>query len=97
MRTPESYEKDEICKYLKSLGAWYFRPYMAGFGKAGVPDIVACIHGRFWGIEVKRPGKVLTRLQTLRLEEIERAYGKVAWGTAAQVITIIRDWAETRD
>ena len=57
MRTPEGYEKDEIKKYLDSIGAWYFCPYMAGFGKSGVPDIVACIQGKFWAIEVKREGK----------------------------------------
>jgi hypothetical protein len=50
MKTPEGYEKDEICKYLDSLGAWYFKPMMTGFGKAGVPDIVACIDGEFIGI-----------------------------------------------
>lgn len=96
MKSPEGYEKDEICKYLKSLGAWYFRPFMAGFGRAGIPDIVACIHGRMWGIEVKRPGKKLTILQERCLKEIEQAYGKVAWGTAGQVIVTIREWLETR-
>ena len=65
MKTPESYEKADIKKYLDSIGAWHFSPYMAGFGKAGVPDIVFCYQGRFGAIEVKREGKTPTKLQEL--------------------------------
>lgn len=86
MKTPEGYEKDDICKYLDSIGAWYFKPYMAGFGKRGVPDIVACINGRFVGIEVKREGGILTMPQLRRLEAIGAAGGGATWGTAEKVI-----------
>jgi Holliday junction resolvase len=90
MKTPESYEKDEIKKYLVSIGAWYFCPYMAGFGKAGVPDICACIQGKFWGIEVKREGKEPTAIQRQRMEEIEQAGGYSTAGTAEMVIREIK-------
>ena len=86
MKTPESYEKDEIKKYLVSIGAWYFCPFMAGFGKAGVPDIIACINGKFVSIEVKREGKQPTKLQTARANEIYAAGGVAVWGTAKKVI-----------
>jgi hypothetical protein len=86
MKTPESYEKAEIKQYLDSIGAWYFCPYMAGFGKSGVPDIIACIEGIFWGIEVKREGMEATPRQQLRMEEIEKAGGLAVAGTAAHVI-----------
>ena len=92
MKTPESYEKDEIKKYLNTLGCFFFSPYMAGFGKSGVPDICACIDGRFWGIEVKREGKGPTVLQQRRMEEIEAAGGFVACGTAEVVIREIELW-----
>lgn len=92
MKTPESYEKDEIKKFLRSIRAWYFMPLMAGFGKSGVPDIVACIKGTFWGIEVKRKGKTPTVLQTRRMEEIIHAGGKIAWGPAEKVIPEIKAW-----
>lgn len=91
MKTPEGYEKDAVCKYLRSIGAWYFRPYMAGFGGGGYPDIVACIRCDFWGIEVKRPGKQPTKLQQKRMLEIECAGGNVAWGTADKIIKTIED------
>lgn len=86
MKTPESYEKAEICKYLDSIGAWYFKPTMTGFGKAGVPDIIACIGGEFISIEVKREGKEPTAIQERRMKEIRLAGGQVFWGTAQKVI-----------
>jgi hypothetical protein len=95
VKTPEGYEKDEICKYLEALdNTWFCRIFMAGFGKSGMPDIAACIDGQFWGIEVKREGKVPTTLQTLRMQAIEAAGGKTAWGTAAKVIPEIATWLQ---
>ena len=90
MKSPEGFEKDDICKYLDEIGAWYFKPYMAGFGKSGVPDIIACIDGCFWGIEVKREGKEPTVIQQLRMKEIETAGGFAVAGTASVVIALIR-------
>lgn len=92
MKTPESHEKTEICKYLDSIGAWYFKPVMNGFGKAGVPDIVACFGGGFIAIEVKREGKNPTSLQNRRMIEIDKAGGAVFWGTAERVIPDIEAW-----
>lgn len=63
---------------------------MAGFGKSGVPDIVACIDGYFWGIEVKREGKSATPRQQARMEEIEKAGGSAVSGTAAHVIAHLK-------
>jgi hypothetical protein len=102
MKTPESYEKDTICKYLKSIAAWFFRPYMAGFGKSGVPDIVACVPvvvtqdmvgmriGVFVGLEVKRDGKGPTELQKARMLEIVNSGGIAAVGTANAIIPQIK-------
>ena len=92
MRTPEAKEKDKICKYLDSIGAWHFRPFMSGYGKSGVPDIIACIAGTFWSIEVKREGKVPTERQYFRMQEIRKAGGMAPAGTAAVVIPAIEKW-----
>lgn len=92
MRTPEAFEKDDIKKYLTSIGAWYFMPLMAGYGKSGVSDIVACIDGTFWGIEVKRPGKDPTAIQERRMTEVRAAGGMAAWGIAKKVIAEIDAW-----
>jgi Holliday junction resolvase len=92
MKTPEAYEKDDICKYLDTINAWYFRPFMAGYGKSGVADIIACLDGTFWSIEVKREDKEPTKLQYRRMAEVLKAGGKVAWGTANKVIAEIQHW-----
>jgi len=92
MRSPEGHEKQAIKKYLDSIGAWYFSPYMAGFGKSGVPDIVCCINGRFVAIEVKREGKELTAIQARLMEEINSRGGYVCWGTADAVIPTLKYW-----
>jgi hypothetical protein len=102
MKTPESYEKDDICKCLDSIKAWSFRPFMAGYGKSGVPDIIACIPlvitqemvgmriGAFCGVEVKREGKQATSLQTARMKEIGAAGGLAFCGTAEAVNPFIK-------
>ena len=95
MKSPESFEKADIKKYLDE-GAplvWYFSPLMAGRGKSGVSDIIGCYYGRgFFAIEVKRPGKEPTPIQWRRLNEIEKAGGEGFWGTAEKVIREFEVW-----
>ena len=91
MHGPEYYEKKAIKKYLESICAWHFFPYMAGFGKSGVPDVVACINGKFVSIEVKREGKEPTKLQWQRIQEIRAAGGFACWGTAERVIPVLKN------
>ena len=79
-RTPEGLVKRRIQKALDSLGndrCWWYMPSMGVFGTNGVPDFVACIDGRFLGIEAKR-GKAVkpTTRQEIRIEAIKRAGGE---------------------
>ena len=97
MKTPEGYEKDEICKYLDSIGAWCFKPMMTGFGKSGVPDIIGSYDGFFFAIEVKREGKKPTPIQELRMKKIRKAIGKTFWGTAAKVTKEFSNWKQAVD
>lgn len=56
--TPEGRVKTAIKKYLKSIpGCWYFMPIGGAFTVHGIPDIVGLVHGRFFAIECKAPGK----------------------------------------
>lgn len=99
MTTPEGAEKQDIDKFLKKLGperVWAFKPFMAGFGKSGVPDYCLCICGAFWGIEVKRPGKDPTAIQTRRMNEVRAAGGHAVAGTAEVVIAALRAWLAVR-
>jgi Holliday junction resolvase len=74
-QTPEAKVKAKVVAQLKELGAYYFYPVTGGFGSSGVPDIVGCYKGRFFGIECKANGNKPTELQRMNLAKIERNGG----------------------
>jgi len=76
-RSPEGKVKDKITKMLKEFGVWYFYPQAGPFGRAGIPDIIACVGGRFLAIEAKAAGKKPTKLQLACMADIYRAGGTV--------------------
>ena len=47
---PEAKVKKNVVDQLKSMGAYYFYPVTGGYGRSGVPDIVGCYGGNFFGI-----------------------------------------------
>jgi hypothetical protein len=74
--TPEGHVKAKVVALLKRYNIWYFYPFSFGAGTSGIPDIIACVRGRFVGIEVKANAKAkLTALQRRRADEIEKAGG----------------------
>ncbi len=62
-----------ILAFLEEVGAYSVKLIAAN--RAGAPDILACIGGKFVGIEVKRPGKEATPLQLHHLQRIKEAGG----------------------
>ena len=87
MNTLEKIEKDKIKAYLDYIGAFYFSAFMAGYGRSGIPDIIACLpSGRFAGIEVKAEGEEPTPWQQRCLDNITMMGGLAVWGTAESVI-----------
>lgn len=74
--TPESKVKDRIKKILlKYPHTYYLMPVTGGYGSSGAPDIVACIDGKFVGIECKANGNKPTALQMRNLHQIVAAGG----------------------
>ena len=75
--TPESKVKAQIKKFLESKGAWYCTPIGALWGRAGIPDFLVCWHGKFFGIEVKAPGKLknTSPSQVREIDNINHAGG----------------------
>jgi len=75
--TPEGKVKKELVSGLNKLSEvpYIFFPATGGYGRSGVPDIVGCIRGRFFAIEVKITGKCPTALQARQLELIRSAEG----------------------
>ena len=75
MATPESRVKAQCRKILDAAGAWYFFPEHMGYGRAGIPDIIACIGGRMLAVECKAGKNKVTVLQTRELEAVHAAGG----------------------
>ena len=75
--TPEKKVKAKVVTQLKMLGAYYFYPVTGGYGASGVPDIIVCYKGRFFGLECKANGNKPTALQQMNLEKIA-AQGGIA-------------------
>lgn len=73
--TPEKKVKDQVVAILKGAGAYYFFPATHGYGRSGVPDIVACVDGVFLAIECKAGKGKPTALQVRELERIRIAGG----------------------
>lgn len=68
--------ENRLKDYLEKAGAWFIK-YWAGakFTKEGIPDILACISGRFYGIEVKAPGGKPSLIQLVTLRKIRASGG----------------------
>lgn len=73
--TPEAKVKRTGSKHLKDLGAYYFSPVTGGYGGSGVPDIIACYKGLFFGLEFKAGKNKPTKLQEKNLRDIAAAGG----------------------
>jgi Holliday junction resolvase len=74
-QTPEAKVKAKVVGILKDEGAYYFFPATHGFGRSGVPDIVACVNGHFLAIECKAGKNKPTALQVREIEHIRRCGG----------------------
>jgi Holliday junction resolvase len=73
--TPEAKVKKKVVAHLKELGAYYFYPVTGGYGGSGVPDIIGCYKGRFFGIECKARRNKPTALQEKNLRDIKNMGG----------------------
>lgn len=73
--TPEGKVKKAVRKLLDAAGAYYFLPATHGYGSSGTPDIVACLKGRFIGIECKAGDNQTTALQEKSLQRIRDTGG----------------------
>lgn len=85
MKTPESYTRDPVRKFLKAIGGYRFSPVQMGIGAATL-DELCCVGGRFVAIEYKALGKIPTPRQRLTMAEIRRAGGIAIWGDSAEAI-----------
>jgi Holliday junction resolvase len=73
--TPEKKVKARVEATLKARGVYYFFPATHGYGRSGVPDIVACARGQFLAIECKAGNNKPTALQERELERVKQSGG----------------------
>ena len=99
-KTPEGKIKDKVVDILKSEGVYYFFPATHGYGRSGVPDIVACVDGNFLAIECKAGTNKPTALQVREIEAIRKAGGVAVVANEENwdmVRTLVRNLKQERE
>lgn len=86
MPPKESALRSKIIKSLRDRGGFWCVIHQSGTQIIGLPDIVGVYRGRFYGIEVKRPGResTLTERQKLILGRIRDAKGRSGVATCVE-------------
>ena len=89
----ESYIVKAILKHLKRVpGCFCWKEHGGMYGTAGIPDIIACIGGRFFAFEVKTERGRATKLQEATIRKILAAGGMVSVvRSVADVQAVIED------
>lgn len=65
-----------IIKYLRSLtDCFSWKEHGGMYGTAGIPDVICCYRGRFYGFEVKTDTGEPTELQKATIRKIQKAGG----------------------
>ena len=93
-------ERDIVAAIMRLLkktpGCFCWKEHGGMYGTAGIPDIIACVGGRFVAFEVKTDKGRVSRLQEITLDRIRDAGG---WAyvvrSAAEVAGILREMEVT--
>ena len=89
-------ERDIVAAILRLLkrtpNCFCWKEHGGMYGTAGIPDIIACINGRFVAFEVKTETGKTTKLQEITIQRIKEAKGKAfTVRSAAQVSAILKE------
>jgi len=68
----------EVQKALRQCGAFVFKVHGSEYMVAGLPDLIVCYQGRFFGLELKLPGNKTSPRQEYIGEKIQLAGGQWA-------------------
>lgn len=74
MASEKNFE-NRIKLYLRSQGVWHVKFFANRMTKVGVPDILACVNGRFVAIEVKGINGKPAPIQLWNIEKIRKSGG----------------------
>ena len=65
-----------ILRYLKTVpGCFSWKEHGGMYGTAGIPDVICCFGGQFYGFEVKTEVGKATELQKATIRKIRAAGG----------------------
>lgn len=67
--------ENKIKSFLKDKGIYHFKFWAGPYSKVGIPDIIACVNGRFVGIEVKGPNGRASEIQKYNIKKINESGG----------------------
>lgn len=67
--------ENKIKEFLKRNNIWFVKFFANGFTKSGIPDLLACIKGKFVAIEVKAEKGKPSELQLYNKKQIENSGG----------------------
>ena len=89
-------ERDIVAAILRLLKrtprCFCWKEHGGMYGTAGIPDIIACVDGRFLAFEVKTETGRLSRLQEITLKRIREAGGRAYMvRSAAEVAAIMKE------
>ena len=71
----ENQFQTKVIKYLRGKGHYVLNVAGSSQQRKGTPDLIVCINGAFYGIELKCKGNRPSPLQLHALEEINKAGG----------------------
>ena len=67
--------ENKIKKFLTEQDVWFVKFFANNFTRSGIPDILACVNGRFVAIEVKSDKGKPSVLQLRQVELIKKSNG----------------------
>lgn len=100
MTGPEKLFEKRIKDYLTARGIWHVKFFANAYTARGVPDILACVNGRFVAIEVKSATGKPTALQVHTCKQITASGGIAvivhpnSFGELCRVIDALMDGRE---
>lgn len=71
----ETKVQKQIQDYIRSIGGYCFKVHGEIFMRAGIPDIICCINGKFVGIECKDGDNEASTLQIAHGIQIKKSGG----------------------
>lgn len=67
--------ENKIKEYIELMGGWSVKFFANRMTKKGIPDILACIDGKFVAIEVKAQRGKVSNIQKYRINQIINSGG----------------------